>query len=439
MQFDFFDKKIREAADRHHPSYDEQAWKRMRKLLDRHMPEEEENRRGFLFLIPLFLLLGGGIWYFTQQGRSKKAPPVAGSELPAEKISPVNSNRASPAGELVLGNEQTIPGPGADNDEMKIERGGESVPLVNRQNPHADNPAPATGIAHRKTVAEKQSPPPGVLNEAPAERHNEKTAGQVVASTAQNLVDDAKEPEKSETVPAAVAVSGQPAEKKGNDVASANESTPQKGAEPGKRKKKTSLASRFFFFGAAGPDLSFTREMGETRMFSGVGAGFQLNDRLMVRTGFFSARKVYSAQPDEYEPPDNFWSYYPNLEKIDADCRVYEIPLLVSYRFGKSEKQSWMATAGISTYFMKEEKYRYYYKPYPTAPTTTRDYTINNQFEHHFSVLTLSGGYKRNIGKRVTLTAEPYLKVPLQGIGFGKVKLNSGGVMFSVGVRPFGN
>ena len=61
MQFDFFDKKIREAADRHHPSYDEQAWKRMRKLLDRHMPEEEENRRRFLFLIPLFLLLGGGI------------------------------------------------------------------------------------------------------------------------------------------------------------------------------------------------------------------------------------------------------------------------------------------------------------------------------------------------------------------------------------------
>jgi hypothetical protein len=33
--------------------------------------------------------------------------------------------------------------------------------------------------------------------------------------------------------------------------------------------------------------------------------------------------------------------------------------------------------------------------------------------------------------------AEPYIKLPLTGVGYGKVKLNSGGVLFSIGVNPF--
>jgi hypothetical protein len=32
--------------------------------------------------------------------------------------------------------------------------------------------------------------------------------------------------------------------------------------------------------------------------------------------------------------------------------------------------------------------------------------------------------------------AEPYVKIPLTGVGFGKVKLASAGVLFSVGIHP---
>ena len=39
MQFEKFDKKIREAADHHHPAYDDNAWDKMEKLLNKHMPE----------------------------------------------------------------------------------------------------------------------------------------------------------------------------------------------------------------------------------------------------------------------------------------------------------------------------------------------------------------------------------------------------------------
>jgi len=35
------------------------------------------------------------------------------------------------------------------------------------------------------------------------------------------------------------------------------------------------------------------------------------------------------------------------------------------------------------------------------------------------------------------MMAEPYVKIPLTGVGQGKVQLNSGGIMFTAAFRPF--
>jgi len=52
-------------------------------------------------------------------------------------------------------------------------------------------------------------------------------------------------------------------------------------------------------------------------------------------------------------------------------------------------------------------------------------------------VINLSGGYQYHFSDRLSLMAEPYVRIPVSGIGSGKVKLNSGGVLFSLGFKPF--
>jgi hypothetical protein len=52
-------------------------------------------------------------------------------------------------------------------------------------------------------------------------------------------------------------------------------------------------------------------------------------------------------------------------------------------------------------------------------------------------VLTLSGGYQYNLSNRFAFLAEPYLKLPLTGIGAGKIKLNSTGLLFTAVYKPF--
>jgi hypothetical protein len=44
MLFDQFDKKIKEAAEQHHPAYDEKAWKKMENLLKLHLPQEKKRQ-----------------------------------------------------------------------------------------------------------------------------------------------------------------------------------------------------------------------------------------------------------------------------------------------------------------------------------------------------------------------------------------------------------
>jgi len=216
-----------------------------------------------------------------------------------------------------------------------------------------------------------------------------------------------------------------PEEKNGDSKTAAN------------KKEKARKRNVFFFSLSAGADISSIQfqEKGKLKPVTGVGAGYTIAGKFTLRTGFYSARKIYSAAKQYYKPaslPMN-WNY---LSQIDADCKVYEVPLTVSYNFGFLKKHNWFASAGLSSYIMKKEKYKYEYI-YPSGASYSYTHTVNNENKHYFSILTLSGGYTRKISNRLSLTAEPYVKIPLTGIGYGNVKLNSAGLLFSASFNPF--
>ena len=197
--------------------------------------------------------------------------------------------------------------------------------------------------------------------------------------------------------------------------------------------------NNLFFTVSAGPDFSTvgTEDLGKVKPVVGVGIGYQLTRKFSLRTGFYTARKVYTADPYDYHPPYNVWAAYPNLKDIEANCKVYEIPVTIDYTFSENKKQGWFVSTGLSTFLMKEERYVYHYKPNSSPTYVTYTKRINNQNKHYFSVLDFSGGYTRHLNKNFSLRAEPYAKFALGGVGYGKVKLNGGGVLVTAIIRPF--
>ncbi|MBO9571968.1 MAG: outer membrane beta-barrel protein [Chitinophagaceae bacterium] len=418
MWSDEFDKRINEAAENHLPPFREDDWNRMNVLLDEHLPEEKKKRR----FIPLLFLLLGGVSMLIILTTYKQAP--------VESLNDIDQNiNITAKTELTL---ETQTGDRSPTNEPGHHYPDQSAsdkiqqPVINYNSTQK----------HKTTVSKTEV----------AKKIQRKSANTRVSS----------EPEPTREEPATIAVTETPAAplttvpSQENPQTSADSSKTvtesrkeeeKKTEEPIKENKKTTSGkgSKWQISFSTGPDLSVIgmSKTGDWKMQYGIGVGYSINERVQLRTGFLISRKLYYADSSDYNPPKGFWDYYPNLQKIDANCLVYEIPLNVVYTFPSAKKHQWFVSGGLSSYLMKQETYAYYYKD-PSGQDRYRERTINNENDHILSILHLSGGYQYKLNDKLSLMAEPYMKLPLGGVGFGKVKLNNTGVLFTVGYKPFG-
>ncbi|MEO7960889.1 MAG: hypothetical protein ABIR19_05035, partial [Ginsengibacter sp.] len=199
-----------------------------------------------------------------------------------------------------------------------------------------------------------------------------------------------------------------------------------------------SFANSFSINFSAGADVSAVslNNIGKFEFVYGAGVSYTFGRNWLLRTGYYEVKKAYGAKPSDYNPPAEFWNYYPYLKKIDAACKIAEIPIIVDYIIQNKPRYNFSASAGMSSYFMKQETYNYHSKN-PSGQYQQKSYTINNENKHYFSSLRLSAGYERKFNQRISLITEPYINVPVSGIGYGKVKLNGVGVLMTVNVKPF--
>jgi hypothetical protein len=437
MQSEKFDKKIKEAADHHHPPYDEKAWEKMEKLLDKHLPQKKDERRRYIFFLLLFLLTGGGIYLMIDKPWQSNKPLVVSDQKNPQNIS-VNSIKPADNGNAEkINNKNTV-------DITKSPMSGKAVKLEQKkqQNISAINKElqikkPKEAVTNDPFSLREKDERVNPLKDNEAAQNNITRINSAAPinkdSTNNNIVNSASE----KTVPNKSSDNQKLNTGIGMDSSQKNINA---SASVVKTKPKNKKSNSFFLSLSAGPDISFAGldELGKMKLLAGGGIGYTFKNKFTLRTGFYTARKIYSAQPYQYHTSGSQWVGNYKLEQVDADCRVYEIPVLLSYNFSHSAKQNWLATTGISSYLMKRETYNYQYKN-STGQVYTHKWTLRDKNKHYFSVLTLSGGYQRNINNTFSIMAEPYMKIPLSGVGYGKVKLNSAGILVSVGIKLFGS
>jgi len=433
MRFEDMDNKIREAAEQHHPPYDEKAWRKMEKLLNQHLPLEKADRRRILFFLLLLLLIGGGGYLMISQPWNKsggaasslvqntKNADASNKELTNATESERNETNQKTNREL---NDQNIA-------STKLTK--ERTTTLNPGEQKQSNKDQKNKILNRSSVqtdrAVKQNAIPS-KNQSPVAEGNKNSA--VAAQDNANLQRQETTPitkSNEESVNKSEDVKKQVTEKSTQEVVTTD-------TKPSPKKIATVQNKNGFSFSvSAGPDVSKagSSKTGKTTMVYGAGVGYTLN-RFTLRTGLFVAKKIYWANAADYKlnyaPP-------PTVKFVgaNANCDVFEIPVKLSYNFGMSSNSNWFAGAGLSSYLMKKETYLYQYKT--STGSSSYKYQTKNENKHYFSVLDLSAGYARQLNKTLSITAEPYVEIPLTGIGTGKVHLQSGGMLFTLGVRHF--
>jgi hypothetical protein len=479
MQFEDFDKRIRDAADHHHPAYEEKAWTKMESLLDKHLPVEKDDRRRIIFIVLLFLLVGGAAWLFISRPWQSSSP-VAGNIQEKTASTPGADSRSTTQLPATTGNtstSSTIERPGNSANTSPETTGtedskGETInPITNamqtvpatipeRKSPGGVRPGSrltqGDDLAIQVSQGQRAQKNKTSTNRPTKTRDNDGSPSMTVITPADNNRGTTTDQPQPGNPAEKVIVATDPVETKSTATEPTSDPTATKDptnveakkedksattttspVSPSKKKPgKKQNSNGLFFTVSAGPDISSVGDnLGKLRPVYGAGLSYALN-RFTIRTGFYAAKKVYSAKPNEYKPANPL----PNpgmLYQIDARCKVYEIPVSVAFNFGKAKNHSWFGAAGLSSYLMKEEDYDYIYK-YPGGQPIVYNWGVKNENKHFFSVLSLSGGYTRKLSKSVSFSAEPYIKIPVTGIGLGNVKLNSGGVMFTLSARLTG-
>lgn len=197
-----------------------------------------------------------------------------------------------------------------------------------------------------------------------------------------------------------------------------------------KHKSSVSTKSHWFLGLTLGPDWSSAAARGwGTGISGGLKLGYRLNDKWAVSTGVLLDKKIYDALPGDYNPPDNGWRNY-DVKVINANCTVIDVPLNLSYTVWQHANSRITLSTGLSSFWMREEKYTYNYK---TSAGAWDDWTkeMYGKNQNLFSILNISPGYEKS-WRHLSIEVAPYIKIPLNGIGYGRVKLYSTGIHFTL-------
>ena len=194
------------------------------------------------------------------------------------------------------------------------------------------------------------------------------------------------------------------------------------------KKTTTKTHTGHGYIGITGaPDLS-TVKMQATK---GVGTtwglllGYSFNSHWAVESGVYLDRKKYYTAGEYFKGETQ---PYMTLQSVNGSCNMWEIPLNVRYNFNPGSKITWFATAGVSSYFMTKQEYYYQYEGVP-QPT---NWSTSVHANYLFSIINLSGGFEQRIGKIGNLRIEPYVRLPLSGIGTGRLPIMSAGLNIGI-------
>jgi hypothetical protein len=193
--------------------------------------------------------------------------------------------------------------------------------------------------------------------------------------------------------------------------------------------------SRFALGFAVSPDLSTAGRLSDfydPGYKIGVTGEYRISSNFSVSGGLIASNVRYLAGSGEYNPP-GYWNEGVLPDETTAVCLILDIPLNLKYNVYNFERSRIFATAGLSSYIMLNEDYRFRYDE--AGYGLEESISIRNGTHHLFSNAGFSVGYELDLHPNWSVRAEPFIRLPVRGVGWGDVNLYSMGSFISLNYR----
>lgn len=409
----FFERKVRD----HDISYNEADWKKLQDKLDM-LDKEHAIWQRRLWIVAASILLFSLLGYFTYQNYTN----INRLSQQINRTNPINTQQDTAKKDLSSGtanpaiNDQNS-GSIADADSLKRTSNtpfnlAEGQPVVpsqpnsdnNKGNTAEDNQAPEGFLVSGDTAKELFIPELSIMPEMALNSESYALLRLKIVSL-----------ESEHTVPV-YAANTEPTAL----VNSENKSRPQ-------------AFSRFSLGVLVGPDLSTVGSFSnfyDPGYTIGFKAEYSFTPRLSITAGIQQSKVRYLAQGREYKPPRGFWTNGIIPRETVGVCMLIDIPISLKYNVLEFTGARFYATAGLTSYIMLDEDYRFNYDSGETG--LVQGWSGETGTRHWLSNAGFSIGYEWDLYPKWSIRAEPFVKIPLKEVGWGNVNLYSLGSFISI-------
>lgn len=193
--------------------------------------------------------------------------------------------------------------------------------------------------------------------------------------------------------------------------------------------KVNTRAQKYFYFGlAAGPDYSTVKFQAIKNTGFNIGAvfGVYMGHGISVESGLLYTAKKYYSSAERFKPTYIGPVDRPDFKSVNTDGSFLEIPLLLRVNLATKKRYNFFVSGGLSSYFTSNEKNEItFHRP---SGEEIRHRDSDERCENIFSIFHLSAGYELKLNAKNAFRFEPYLKLPLSGIGEGALPVTSSGI-----------
>lgn len=212
----------------------------------------------------------------------------------------------------------------------------------------------------------------------------------------------------------------------------ARQPVPSATSKPGKKITKQSFGSRpqWAITALASSDVNGTSSFqGKVGSNYGLLLSFGATKKLTITSGVVYSSKPYNTSFANYVTTYNF-KHDPT--DVTADCKMLDIPINIGYQIYGNFRNKLSVGTGLSSYLMLHEKYTYNYADGANSDAWPQTYTVPNSKGYLLSIININATYEHKINSNFGISVQPYMKVPISGVGYSNIKLQSTGVAVGV-------
>lgn len=412
---DHMDDLFRKAAEQYPLKTTGADWDAVQGALTGNAKLAASNKPGRIkYLVLLLLILAGsaGIYYFTQNSKDSVADELI------EKNIAKNETMAQPKDNSTKGiaaSKNVQPGNIVKNKPVEI--------VQNK--PEANNNRATSYFSKRN----KQDFLPGA-NSQSAIRKMDKLFDNASAKFMLTITPGEKafSPENEQLTEDKAAMEAPVSGKSPKAKGTADEDSTENFVSINQKKKAN---SKFYLGVNAGVELNKVKQQQMTKVGFNIGlvAGLRLHPQLALETGVNFSRKKYYSSGQFFNPKTGSMPAGMTVMSLDGKSTLFEIPLTLKYNFTKI-KNGFYAIGGTSSYLLVKEQNVYHamMSGQPTKINST--YTKSNFYP--ISTINFGVGYQHSLKTNAVFRLEPYMQIPLRGIGVGLMPVTSAGLHFVI-------